>query len=420
MLAGPMLAYAEDVPGNRIGPDDAPWPLPYQLLEEKDIWKELRHLAKPQSATLDSAGGMRADSVNFQPAPSARTQDRYAVKQLNINGRTWTLTGVFDGHLGDATVDHAAHHLPIIVREFLEKAHATNPARLNDPAFICDLFSRSIVAFDDAIAADVLDIFGGIEGLDNYDDASIRRIINDQHEGGERYKKTLLCMYGSTALVSSSIRPQELWVANLGDCTASMICKSDDGYTVERLTAEHNGYNDAELERIRREHPNEPDCVIDRRILGALAPTRCLATSLSSSRPFQPPHPLQSRPRISKSWAMGSLPPAQSHTPYITAQPEVVHRRLDARARLLVLTSDGFTDLCGDQGIEPVLRRWAAEVDGGGRAPPPGTPHAADNLALRLLRQALGGDDRGSVSRVLTLDVDGAWIDDTAIVVLRF
>ena len=234
-----MLAYAEDVPGNRIGPDDAPWPLPYQLLEEKDIWNELRQLAKPQSATLESAGGLRADSVNFQPAPSARTQDRYAVKQLRVHGRTWTLTGVFDGalrggacgdqsanlrigHLGDATVDHVAHHLPIIVQEFLEEAHATNPARLNDPAFICDLFSRSIVAFDDAIAHDVLDIFGGIEGLEHYDDATIRAIINDQHEGGERYRKTLLCMYGSTALVSL-VDPnhENLWVANLGDCTAS-------------------------------------------------------------------------------------------------------------------------------------------------------------------------------------------------------
>jgi pyruvate dehydrogenase phosphatase len=40
----------------------------------------------------------------------------------------------------------------------------------------------------------------------------------------------------------------------------------------------------------------------------------------------------------------------------------------------------------------------------------------SDNMALRLLRRSLGGD-RYSVSRVLTLDMDVAWIDDTAIVV---
>jgi len=39
------------------------------------------------------------------------------------------------------------------------------------------------------------------------------------------------------------------------------------------------------------------------------------------------------------------------------------------------------------------------------------------NMALSLLRKALGGEDRFSVSRVLTLDMDVAWIDDTAIVV---
>ena len=41
----------------------------------------------------------------------------------------------------------------------------------------------------------------------------------------------------------------------------------------------------------------------------------------------------------------------------------------------------------------------------------------ASNLALRLLRQALGGDDDFSVSRALTLDMNIAWLDDTAIVV---
>jgi pyruvate dehydrogenase phosphatase len=39
-------------------------------------------------------------------------------------------------------------------------------------------------------------------------------------------------------------------------------------------------------------------------------------------------------------------------------------------------------------------------------------------MALRLLRKVLGGDDRFGVSKVLTLDMDNAWIDDTSIVVM--
>ena len=46
-------------------------------------------------------------------------------------------------------------------------------------------------------------------------------------------------------------------------------------WKIEVLTTDHNGDNDAELERIRKSHPGEPECIVDRRVLGALAPTRC-------------------------------------------------------------------------------------------------------------------------------------------------
>jgi pyruvate dehydrogenase phosphatase len=48
-----------------------------------------------------------------------------------------------------------------------------------------------------------------------------------------------------------------------------------DDWVVERLTTDHNGDNDAEVERVQQAHPDEPECVIDRRVLGALAPFRC-------------------------------------------------------------------------------------------------------------------------------------------------
>lgn len=39
------------------------------------------------------------------------------------------------------------------------------------------------------------------------------------------------------------------------------------------------------------------------------------------------------------------------------------------------------------------------------------------NLALKLLRHSIGGEDTKSVSKVLTLDMDTPWIDDTTIVI---
>jgi pyruvate dehydrogenase phosphatase len=125
------------------------------------------------------------------------------------------------GHLGETTVEHVAHHLPIIIGEFLRKGVEENPSRPLTSAFISDLFSRSIVAFDDAIAHDVLNLFP--RGLTDISDEEIRRTINDQHHGGHNYKKARLCMYGTTALVALVDPQQEnLWVANVGDCRAGM------------------------------------------------------------------------------------------------------------------------------------------------------------------------------------------------------
>ena len=127
------------------------------------------------------------------------------------------------GHLGDVTVEHVAHHLPIIVRDFLREADEATHAGNYTPESISDLFTKAILAFDDAIAHDVLDLFGGsVDNLVNYSDAEIRQIINDQHLGGENWRKVRLCMYGTTALVAL-VDPdhKDLWVANLGDCQAS-------------------------------------------------------------------------------------------------------------------------------------------------------------------------------------------------------
>jgi pyruvate dehydrogenase phosphatase len=128
------------------------------------------------------------------------------------------------GHLGEETVAHVAHHLPIIVEEFLQKfIPAKDQTRKISPGFISGLFSRAIVAFDDAIAGDILQLFGGSDRLDRYSDREIRDIINDQEKGGDNYKKARLCMYGTTALVALTDPEHEnLWVANLGDCQAGV------------------------------------------------------------------------------------------------------------------------------------------------------------------------------------------------------
>jgi len=439
-------AYPHEIPGTRCDPEDGPWPRPYRILQEDELWKEFARLAKPQSTTFDPTKPLwRADTVNFQPSPYTKTQDRYVVKQLDIHGHMWTFTGVFDGHLGDVTVEHVAHHLPIIVRGFLRDClddararNGTGPTHELSPETVSRLFSQSIVAFDNAIANDVLELFGGLEGLKNFSDAQIRKIINDQHTGGANWKKARLCMYGTTALVTL-VDPdhKNMWVANVGDCQATLVTPEDEsGYNwkIETLTVLHNGDNDAEIERVRELHPNEPECVIERRVLGALAPFRCLGDV-----PFKQPAEFSRRILYNLFPGFHDVSPWEEFLirnitpPYITAEPDVIHRSLDDPVldqrripRFLILVSDGFSDLCGSQERQAqTIERWASGIVasfssssfsrdknlGAIRA-----PQSQANLALSLLRHALG-EDANSVSKVLTLDMESSWIDDTAIVV---
>lgn len=97
--------------------------------------------------------------------------------------------------------------------------------------------------------------------------------------------------------------------------------------------------------------------------------------------------------------------------PYISSVPDIVHRRLGPRA-FLVLATDGLSELYDGAGRADMVADWARCV-----AEAAGTAPGKDNLALRLLRRALGGEDLVSISQMITLDMDTPWMDDTTIIV---
>ena len=123
-------------------------------------------------------------------------------------------------------MEHAAHHLPVIVQELLEeRARTHGPESLRDTTAISELLKRAFVSFDRAIANDVLDLIpGGLQGLETVSDDYIRAVVNDRDNGFRHYRKVQLNMYGTTALLAL-VNPSQsdLWVANLGDCQAGKL-----------------------------------------------------------------------------------------------------------------------------------------------------------------------------------------------------
>jgi pyruvate dehydrogenase phosphatase len=226
-------------------------------------------------------------------------------------------------------VEHAAHHLPIIVHELLHKLIPTPDAPLPAPDIVGDMLSHRITAFDNAIAGDVLELFpGGIDSLPARTDEEIQAVLNDfagsggnNNGTGVNYQRARLCLYGTTALVALVDPTHEnLWVANLGDCEAGtyarplrvkktrfwltgffflthpvLVTPDPDGRLPrhEVLNLLHNGSNAAEIARVRRDHPGEPESVMNGRVLGTIAPFRCElhpSSLLSPIRSCPPPN----------------------------------------------------------------------------------------------------------------------------------
>ena len=102
--------------------------------------------------------------------------------------------------------------------------------------------------------------------------------------------------------------------------------------------------------------------------------------------------------------------------PYVSGVPDVRHVdlvALNASEAFLIMGSDGLIDLYDDDrlNVERVLApRWVEHVAARSKE---------SNLALDLLRDALGGSDTDKVSRMVTVEMVFRWMDDTTILVQR-
>lgn len=159
---------------------------------------------------------------------------------------------------------------------------------------------------------------------------------------------------GSTACVAH-VGPDEIHVANAGDCRAVLGVQEEDGsWNAVPLSSDHNSQNPSEVERIRAQHPpSERDTVLaDDRLLGMLMPLRAfgdvrfkwsleLQQSIISS--------LESNVDVDSLNLYNYIPPSYSSPPYLDATPEVTCHTLRPQDRFLILGTDGLWDCLTNQ-----------------------------------------------------------------------
>ncbi|KAF9007959.1 protein serine threonine phosphatase 2C [Cyathus striatus] len=393
--------------------EDAHWR--YTHLTEPLISSELARLAAA-STTGDT------DSVSFQPCPDPdqSNQDRSIIQDWQLFGGTWSFRAVFDGHAGHDTVDYAAQELPGIIKENLFHSLSFNNFDEFDSAAVSSALRDGIATFDQRLTDDLLHIFPDVSSFASLSDVEIRAIINDAHKGGRNSAIMRKCMRGSTILISlldpSRLR---LWVASLGDCQAVLGTQLPSGrWQASILSSFHNGQNEAEVSQIRREHPNEQECVLNERVLGAIAVTRAVGDhlfklpSLYTQRVF-----MNAEPGFMFSSKVEDFLDRNLTPPYLSNRADVQFVDLKAcgetERHFLILCSDGLLDLYYDSAMElqDLADLWVKYITEDNVL--------SQNLALSLLREALGGTDDEKVSRMMTVEMGTRWMDDTTIVIQK-
>ncbi|KAJ7124881.1 phosphatase 2C-like domain-containing protein [Mycena epipterygia] len=392
-------------------PGEGPWT--FRILPEPFLTAELKRIACPQSTR-------KVDSLTFQPcSPHVyQNQDRFVVEEWILPGGTWQFNSVFDGHVNHHTVDYVSRTLPRTLKERLGAALRDSGNRQTlPPDRISQILRDSVVQLDDSISSNFLDFFPrDLRRLGRMSDREVQNVFQRDTTGRSR-SAAARCL-GGTTLVLSLTDPNEknVWVANLGVLGLRHRSGAWTGTLINHI---HAGHDHREVQRIRAEHPKEPDSVTNGRVLGFLEPTRAIGDSflkfpsLYTSRIFS---------NLDQDWiSQGTLRQCASRIytpPYVSNVPDVYHLDLPSRPWFLILCSDGLASAEAYDGMDvsTMTRTWTEFM---GQILDSQSP--AVNTALSLLRAAIGGQDEHKVSRNITVEMpDERWMDDISISVQRF
>ena len=265
-----------------------------------------------------------------------------------------------------------------------------------------------------------------------------RDIIETGREAamGKRYLNDAIselgaCYAGSCALVSIYDKgSQQLRVACVGDSRAVLGRRNPAGeWEAIALSVDQTGFNPDEVERLRLEHPDEPDAVQNGRVLG-MAITRAFGDAR-----WKWPREIQ---EAAQNRFFGRRPLAGSRTPpYLTAEPIVTTTKIHPEnGDFVIMATDGLWDsLTSEQAVDlvgrwlqthnPAKRIKRLEYDLNATPNPSQRPERGDpaekisysslpqsssanfvvkdeNAATHLARNALGGGDEDRLCGVMT------------------
>ncbi|ORY00758.1 protein serine/threonine phosphatase 2C [Basidiobolus meristosporus CBS 931.73] len=371
------------------------------LLPSASINKKLR---KHEKTVLTKSSKIPRFDTN-QLASNSPIED-YHTELSNDSKDAWYF-GVFDGHAGKYCAQRLANQLVQQVRDNVEKMEASKDQEL--PEQIGQTIVKTFENLDREI------VWGSLGEI----------IVNTEKAVQVSIPAAIS---GSCAIIGYiDTKTMDLYVANTGDSRALIGTLGNDGkWSSVEMSNDQNTTNSKERERLYSEHPGEEKTVISKgRVLGSLAPTRTFGdsrykwstrTQLAIRDNFFP------RMRIP--------PPHYSTPPYVTATPEVRHRRLNPQDKFMVVASDGLFDMLSNDEIVSLIGTYLHDrnpklPDNDPNSQPAKNNNWAyidDNAATHLIRNALGGKSRKELSKMLSVEAphSRSLRDDITVTVIFF
>lgn len=252
----------------------------------------------------------------------------------------WMFWGVFDGHSGWTT---SAKLRQTLVSYVARELNATYKSALADPA----LTAPSAEAVDTAIKQ-------GFLKLDNeITNESVTKVLKAQ-------SRTLAAeilapaLSGSCALLAFyDSNSKDLRVACTGDSRAVLGRRASSGkWTATALSVDQTGGTPSEDARLRAEHPNEPFVTMNGRILGGLEPSRAFGDAVYKWS-------VETQQKMKKSF-FGRSPNKHLKTPpYVTAEPVVTRTKIEpGKGDFVVLATDGLWEMLTNEEVVGLVGQW--------------------------------------------------------------
>ncbi|KAK8512291.1 hypothetical protein V6N13_097057 [Hibiscus sabdariffa] len=319
----------------------------------------------------DDGDGYRLSmkSQNLQWAQGKAGEDRTHLVVSEEEG--WIFVGIYDGFSGPDAPDHLLTNLFNAVFEELKGLLWNNGKAESDEATGFDLKKWKCDCDSQRFELSMNPTTSKFEHS---------HILKALSEALTRTEETYLKMadlkpelhaMGSCVLVML-MNGEDVYVMNLGDSRAIIAQKTgSSNLTPHQLTMDHNTDVKEEVERIRKEHPDDDEAVVNERVKGYLKVTRAFGAGF-----LKQPKWNDALCEIFRINYIGT-------SPYITSSPSLYHYKLSPGDRFLILSSDGLYQYFTNQQVVSRIEWFTASFPDGDPA-----QHLVEEVLIRAAEKA--------------------------------